>query len=203
MSSACGTNNEINLNVVNSPTIKPTVVPSLTTVPTKKPKINATGKNIFTKLTTITFCFLSGAGGWSTEVKMKADGTFTGFYHDSDMGNSAKSFPNGTRYECHFYGQFSKVKKINDYEFSMRIKYLHTKGKYGEEKIIDGVRVITKNPYGFDNADKFILYLPGRNTADLPKPFLSWVEELGHFLSYFGLYNVGGEQGFSGPVSAE
>ena len=40
--------------------------------------------------------FSSGAGGWSTELKVADDGTFTGAYHDSEMELTGENYPNGT-----------------------------------------------------------------------------------------------------------
>lgn len=50
-----------------------------------------------------TFHFSSGAGGWLTEIVISEDGSFTGHFHDSDMGDA---YPEGTRYECSFTGVF-------------------------------------------------------------------------------------------------
>ena len=52
------------------------------------------------------FLFCSGAGGWSTGLKLNADGTFSGEYHDSNMGETGDGYPNGTMYECTFSGKF-------------------------------------------------------------------------------------------------
>ena len=160
--------------------------------------------SIFSELSDITFIFSSGAGAWHTEVQIKPDGTFIGYYQDSNMGESGTDYPNGTSYECHFSGKFSNAKKINDYEYSMRIVSLNAEGVVGEEKIVDGVKIVTSDPYGFDNADEFILYRPGRSTADLPEEFLGWVGlknvlyygELPEKVPFYSLYNVGGKEGF-------
>ncbi len=42
--------------------------------------------SILKKMDGETFYFSSGAGGWATELKVYADGTFEGHYYDSDMG---------------------------------------------------------------------------------------------------------------------
>jgi len=163
---------------------------------------NTQGTEIFAELPD-KFIFASGAGAWGTEVQIKPDGTFTGEYHDSNMGDTGTDYPNGTRYECLFSGKFTAVKKINDYEYSMRIEYLNMEGTLGAETISDGVKVITSAPYGFDNADEFLLYLPGRSTADLPVEFLDWVRmpmawgaDVPEVMPFYGLYNVGGKEGF-------
>ena len=92
------------------------------------------------------------------------------------MGDTGPGYPNGVMYECRFSGKFTSVEKISDYEYSMRIEYLNAEGLEGEEKIVDGVKIITSAPYGFDDADEFLLYLPGRKTSDLPEQYTTWEE---------------------------
>ena len=148
------------------------------------------------------FIFSSGAGGWGTFVTLQSDGSFAGDYYDSNMGETGNGYPNGSRYECNFNGKFTDVVKISDYEYSMKIAYLNTDGTRGEEKIINGINVITSDPYGFDDAGEFILYLPGRNTSDLPEEFINWVQmpmglsDMPATLPFYGLYNVNAECGF-------
>jgi len=147
------------------------------------------------------FCFTSGVGGWSTELYMKPDGTFTGYYHDSDMGDMGSGYPKGTLYECYFNGKFTDAYQIGENEYSMRLEYLNLDHAAGQTTIIDGVRIITSEPNGLENAREFRLYLPNRVTTDLPEPFLDWVRAPGVWndtptLQVYGLYNAGGEQGF-------
>jgi hypothetical protein len=155
------------------------------------------------------FSFASGAGGWSTGVHINADGTFTGDYHDSDMGDTGDGYPGGTLYLCNFSGKFKDVKKISDLEYSMRIDWLRVDEPTGEPYIDDvydigyPIRVIPSSPYGFDSADEFRLYLPGKKTADLPQEYINWVgnpmawgNNIPPTLPFYGLYNVGGQEGF-------
>lgn len=158
----------------------------------------------FPDLADLEFWFGSGVGAWSTTVKISPDGTFKGYYHDSNMGDDGEGYPNGTMYECSFSGKFSPLVKTGDYEYSMKCESLVIDGTVDEERIIDGVKIITTGPYGFDDADKFSLYLPGKKVSELPEQFLNWVSmpwvldfENIDVLDFYGLYNVGGEQGFS------
>ena len=152
----------------------------------------------FSDLTGLEFWFASGVGAWSTEVEILPDGSFNGYYHDSDMGDDGPGYPNGTMYECSFSGQFSPLKKIDAYTYSMQCESLKAEGTVGVEKIIDGIKVITSEPYGFDDADEFMLYLPGKSASELPAGFLDWSHESASsgVLTGYGLYNVAGQQGF-------
>ncbi len=152
------------------------------------------------------FLFMSGAGAWSTTLHIYDDGTFDGYFSDSDMGDTGDNYPNGTKYECAFSGNFTDFVKVSDFEYSMRLESLNCEGEIGSERIEDGVRIFTTDPYGLDNADEFLLYLPGRATADLPAEFIDWisfpnvwsVDDIPETLPFYGLYNVGGLEGFFG-----
>lgn len=66
--------------------------------------------------------FSSGAGGWSTTLTLSEDGSFTGAFSDSEMGERDENeYPNGTVYVCNFSGQFKDIKKVNDYTYSMTL----------------------------------------------------------------------------------
>lgn len=149
-----------------------------------------------------TFVFSSGAGGWGTELHINADGTFVGNYHDSDMGVTGEDYPNGTVSICDFTGAFTDFRRVSDTVYTMRLKELHTARTPGEEYIENGVRYICSDPYGMDDADLFYLYLPGTPRSVLPEQFISWVwlEDSAQSLpaDFYGLYNQGGEQGYSG-----
>ena len=147
------------------------------------------------------FCFMSGVGGWATDLHIHPDGTFAGFFHDSDMGDIGEGYPEGTRYECAFHGKFTVDHQVGEHEYALKLEYLELEKEAGQTAIVDGVRVITAGPYGMDNADAFRLYLPDRETADLPEPFLDWMRwpyvwHETETLQVYGLYNIGGEQGF-------
>jgi hypothetical protein len=156
----------------------------------------------YSDLAGLPFYFSSGAGAWSTAVEILKDGTFSGFFYDRNMGEKGTDYPNGTMYECSFKGKFSPLKKIGDYEYSMKCESLTTTGTEGSEKIVDGVKIITAAPYGFDDAQDFFLYLPGKKLIDLPEGFLIWAHvysdniDPAQTLAFYGLYNVGGGQGF-------
>ncbi len=158
----------------------------------------------FADLANTIFIFCGGAGAWSTEVKISSDGTFSGYYSDLDMGDSSAEYPNGTQYVCSFSGKFSDLTKAGEYECSMKCESLAQEGSVDEVKIgEDGIRYITAEPYGFEDADEFILYLPGKRIDELPVGYTSWVwipqaSNSGDVsvLPFYGLYNVGGEEGF-------
>lgn len=146
------------------------------------------------------YIFQSGAGAWGTYVEISSDGSFTGSYHDSDMGSNGPGY-DSTIYNCEFNGKFSSPKKINDYTYSTTVEYLNTEGTMNEEIIKNRVKYVTTEPYGFENAEEFMIYLPGAKMADLPADFVSWTSLASsntnqQYLDYYGLYNVNDKYGF-------
>ena len=160
-----------------------------------------TNKDVLSDIEGLKFVFSSGAGAWATEIEMKSNGSFVGHYYDGDYGDRGDDYPNGTLYECHFNGKFVATKKLDEFTYSLKLHELNIDGKIDEEKIIDGGRIINVGTvYGLDNTDEFLLYVPGKNTADLPEEFLGWVHLLNNTpakLPFYGLYNVREQQGFS------
>ena len=154
----------------------------------------------FSEIADLVFEFSSGVGAWRTEVQICPDGTFSGYFSDSDMGEVGDGYPGGIVYECAFSGKFTAPEKTGEHEYTMKCVSLTQEGTVGAEKIMDGMKYITSEPYGFDSADEFKLYLPGKSLSDLPEAFLDWVRysvEGSDELTFYGLYNVGGEMGFS------
>ena len=166
--------------------------------------------DLFAELDGKSFTFASGAGAWSTELTFGPGGTFTGNFHDSDMGDTGNAYPNGTLYFCGFSGSFSGAEQVDDFTWSIHLGDVSLSETPEETEIIDGVRYIYAEPYGLDNGDLFYVYLPGRPTADLPEQYINWISPpLGWgrnntpaALPFWGLYNVGGEMGFYSPETA-
>lgn len=160
------------------------------------------GGDVFAQLEGNTFCFLSGAGAWSTELVISPDGSFTGHYHDTDMGDSGDGYPNGTRYECDFSGTFALMEQRDEFTYALRLTSLELKEEPGTERVADGLKVISAEAYGISGGDEFMLYSPGSLSAGLPEEFLEWVrmagawEELPETLPFWGLYNLGEQAGF-------
>lgn len=146
--------------------------------------------------------FSSGAGGWGTDISLRADGLFEGDYHDSDMGDLGDEYPYGTYYICSFSGQFYDIKQINDHTYSMTLGELFSQEIAGTEWIEDGIRYMADEPYGMDGGKEFLLYTPDTPIDELSEEFLSWwpgqwnMDSGDGTLSCYGLYNKEMEYGF-------
>ena len=186
-----------------APAVAHAPTPEITVPPTAEP--DPAAEVIFSR----SFCFASGAGGWSTELEVAADGSFTGLHYDSDMGVTGEDYPHGTVYICHFHGKFSQPVKVDEFTYSVQMERIEQEETEGEETIEDGVRYVGSYPYGLDSADELLIYLPGSQRQDLPEGFVNWTrafdpwdtedelsQEGADRLTQYGLYNVAGEQGF-------
>lgn len=132
----------------------------------------------------------SGVGAWASELSVNADGSFTGQYHDMDMGVTGEGYPNGTQYLCNFSGQFTQPVKLNDYTYSMEIATM-TSDPPDQVTIHDGIRSITSGPVGLENSERLLIYLPQAPVSQLPEDFLSWahIYEPRETLDLYGIYN--------------
>ena len=152
------------------------------------------------------FSFMSGAGGWSTELTINPDGSFTGNYYDSDMGDSGDGY-DATEYVSTFHGKFKNIRKKDDYTYVMQIDTLETEetqDTWIEETGYGNVRYVASPPYGLYGGTNFELYLPGTPVSSLSAEYIDWVrtpmalDESATTLPGYGLYNVEEQNGFFG-----
>ena len=146
----------------------------------------------------VDFGYSDGAGAWLTSLTLMTDGTFIGSYNNSDMGDIGNNYPNGTVYISEFSGEFSDIKKINDYTYTMTLKNVSIDKKEGEQWIEDGIRYVVSAPNGVDG-NEFVLYTPETPVDTLPEEFISRKQTSFNDkskLSVYGLYNKSTGAGF-------
>ena len=161
---------------------------------------DVTEENLF-ELLPSKFGFSSGAGGWYTIITLNNDGTFEGQYIDSDMGSTGIGYSHGTTYKSNFAGKFCTPEKINEYIYLTELIYLKVEETPGTEYIENDTLYICTEPYGFDKAESFLIYLPGCPLKEVSEDYLSWTlinSEIRASIpvEVFGIYNVGGKEGF-------
>ncbi len=150
----------------------------------------------------MSFMFLSGAGGWRTEIILHENGSFNGEHYDSEMGSTGDGYPYGTCYICKFTGKFKNFERINDYTYSMSIDYINTEHKIGEIWIEDGIQYIASGPYGLDGGKDFLLYTPDTPVSELPMDFMIWMyaaTDVTDTLDCYAIRNLANDQGFAQP----
>ena len=147
------------------------------------------------------FLFSSGAGGWGTVMTVYMDGSFTGNFHDSEMGDMGDDYPNGTVYYCDFRGSFGGLTKVDDYTYKTTLKNLVYDKTPETEEIKDGIRYCYSTAYGLEATEDLYFYLPGKPLDEIPEVFFAWVQmakdtaENGK-LTMYALYNEAQEYAF-------
>ena len=146
------------------------------------------------------FVFSSGAGAWMTVLTLNADGSFSGQFHDSNMGELGKDYPNGTVYVCSFTGKFIDPVQLDGHSYRMQLTPPVLERPAGDMWIKDGIRYISSNPYGLDGGLDFVFYTPDTPVAGLDEEFLSWWPDRGSSapitLNRCALWNVDAGTGF-------
>ena len=152
------------------------------------------------------FYFSSGVGGWGSEITLNDDGTFTGNYHDSNMGENTENYPGGTVYLCNFSGSFTDFQKVDDYTWTMRLASLNYENNVEDDWTDGEVHYIASEAYGISGGDLFYLYLPGHPVDALPEEYMSWARmymgyEEPPALTIYGIYNEAQQLGWCGSTN--
>ena len=157
----------------------------------------------FEQLADLEWSFSSGAGGWSTEMRIAADGSFSGNYHDSEMGEAADDYPNGTVYVCAFTGQMTGLEQVDALTWRVQVDSVTPDEAPGQETIDDGVRYVTNEPYGLTAGDEMQIYLPCTPIEGFTEDMRMWAHLLGEensaaTLEDWFLYSRKNDTGFVG-----
>ena len=160
-------------------------------------------ESVLVQMAQLEWSFSSGAGAWSTEMTIRPDGSFSGLFHDSDMGDAAEAYPDGTVYTCAFSGQMSCVQQVNEHTWEIRIDSLAAEENPGQETIEDGMRMITAEPYGISEGDNMLLYGPGTPAETFTEDMAFWAHladagEMPEELTEWFLYSEKNQAGFVG-----
>ena len=151
------------------------------------------------------FLLSSGAGAWGTRLILNADGSFSGQYHDSDMGDDGPDYPNGTVYLCSFSGRF-EVQPTDDSSVTpLLLTEVTWEEEPGTQEIKDGFLYVYTGPHGFYNGEElspdFVLYPPTTPVSAVSDSLLSWwplrfAENPPESLSCWALWNPEADAAF-------
>ena len=136
--------------------------------------------------------FSSGAGGWGTYITLEPDGSFTGLYRDSNMGEGGDGYES-TVYLSSFSGRFTDIRKNPDNTYTMFLDYCSYDTPIGTETIEEEfIRQVYTEAYGISQGGMFTLYLPGTPISELPEGYTEWIWNISSRknLYGFGLYNI-------------
>lgn len=150
------------------------------------------------------FIFSSGAGAWGTSLTINADLTFFGEYSDSEMGEFADEYEYGTCYVCSFSGKFTDPVDVGDGTQTMKVESIAYAEEPGLEKIEDGIRYVSEEPYGIGDGTNFVIYPAGYEVSKVPEAAMEWIsglfgwweDEMPETLPADVLYNTDGEYPF-------
>ncbi len=146
------------------------------------------------------FYLSSGVGAWSTDLYLEKDGSFTGRYHDSDMGDTGEGYPKGTVYVCEFSGRFGQGERLDPFTYGLKLEELTIERPVGEEWIEDEIRYVSAMPVGLEDGENFVIYLPNTPVEKLSEDAYIWwpgrYSQEYTTLNGYGLYNLNGEYGF-------
>ena len=167
------------------------------------PAAMAEGTNApsFADFKDLEWIFSSGVGAWYTSMRIAEDGTFTGDFHDSEMGDAGDAYPYGTVYGCFFHGKMTLGAQVDEYTWTVHIDEVELDEGQVPEAIEDGIRYVTSDPYGVKAGRDMLLYLPGTPVENLTEDFLFWAHlyfyetEITELPSY-GLYDAEEDVGF-------
>ena len=159
----------------------------------------------FKDLSGLTWSFSSGAGAWETSLRIAPDGTFVGEYHDSEMGDAADAYPNGTVYYSSFVGKLTIGEAIDEYSWRVSVDFL-TPDQVADEETIgteEGVRYVAAEPYGLKEGAAMTLYRPDTPMEQLTDELRLWAhvydtEDAPDALEHWLLASDDGESGFVG-----
>lgn len=149
------------------------------------------------------YYFSSGAGGWSTELTLSPDGSFTGSHYDTDMGSGGAGYV-ATIYQSEFHGRFKNPVAVNSYTYKVELDGNLVIDSPNAQYIEDEVLYVNTEPYGMEVGREFYLFLPGAPLTALPEAFVGWVMapnpdlRSSAYLPFYGLYNAEGQYGFVG-----
>ena len=170
-----------------------------------------TKEEVFAAMSDWQFEFTSGAGAWQTYLTVEPDGSFSGQYTDTNLGETGDGYEeSGTTYVCEFSGQFTDAVEIAPYIYELSYDDPELAKEPGTEVISEGLRLVFTEPYGLRGTDHVTVYLPGAPLKDLAEDYIEWIAPM-HFgcyigdtyytdlpedLPFCGIYNVEENNGF-------
>lgn len=157
--------------------------------------------SVFSQLAGKQFIFSSGAGAWSTGLKIEANGQFTGQYSDMDMGDVGSENPNGTQYLSNFAGQMVVEQQLSDTIYLIKIKNITYANDIDTQEVVEGIKRVYTDAHGLTGEGPLLLYLPNTPLSQIPDEYKNWImpgmlPEGATTLGFYGIYNEPMQTGF-------
>ncbi|WP_165781889.1 PASTA domain-containing protein [Bifidobacterium imperatoris] len=122
------------------------------------------------------YLFSSGSGGWATTLTVSNDGSFTGEFHDDDLGITGPGYPNGSKSEAKFSGRFASISQNADGSYALQCdsNSFAVEGTKGSTHIEDGMQITITDAYGMEPCGLFTAYPKGYDSSKLSNDVKSW-----------------------------
>lgn len=139
-----------------------------------------------------------------TGLIIEEDGTFSACYSALRFEETGDDYPAGTMQYASVFGSLGVPEKLDDYTYRAGVESLSYGEEVGTEDIQSGLRMLYTEVRGLEDAEEFIIYLPGKKVADLPEAYIEDVKDrlydengnLPDTLTFYGIYNEKDEAGF-------
>ena len=115
------------------------------------------------------FVFSSGSGGWGSSLSIGPNGTFSGDYHDSDMGSTGPGYPGGTISESKVSGQFTRAHQVSPTLYEVDIENLQYEKSVGSSEIKENRKYEYSEAHGISKNHRMAIYLPGTPISSMPE----------------------------------
>ena len=155
-----------------------------------------------------TYELSSGVGDWFTQLTVAADGSFSGYYQDTDMdgGELAGAAYESTVHCSRFTGTLVNVDRFGVWELDCKIGTLTW--DEGPSYVRDGELRVPTRPSGLNEGDSLRFFAEGAALATLPEGFLVWArlregDIRWQNLPYDAMYNETADALFSGVAPGE
>ncbi|MCR5667359.1 MAG: sigma-70 family RNA polymerase sigma factor [Eubacterium sp.] len=153
------------------------------------------------------YIFTSGAGGWDTRLWIEDDGSFTGYYYDTNLSSENPDEYEYTVYYCKFSGIFTNLTQVDEYTYSANVEDL-TYDTPDKRTVENKVEYITAGAHGLDEAKNVEFYLPGKPVSELSDMFMGWASSMhttgeSESIEYYGIYNIEEQEAFTSEEPVE
>lgn len=145
------------------------------------------------------------AVGGQTGMRIQEDGSFSASYYAMDMEDTGEDYQGGTMYYGSGFGQIAEPVRVDDYTYKAKVESI-TYSEAGEESLQGDMCMVYTEVYGLEEAEEFMIYLPGKKVAQLPEAYIKGVKEqlcdengnLPETLPFYGIFNESTQTGFVG-----
>lgn len=145
------------------------------------------------------------AVGGQTGMRIQEDGSFIASYYAMDMEDTGEDYQGGTMYYGSGFGQIAEPVRVDDHTYKAKVESI-TYSEAGEESLQGDMRMVYTEVYGLEEAEEFMIYLPGKKVAQLPEAYIKGVKEqlcdengnMPETLPFYGIFNESTETGFVG-----